>query len=291
MSLDASNLFNSSKGNFDFIPKSLLNTLSLSHTSSGVLCKWNSIIDGDTYYFKSGSLNDFGYFVNRQPQAELMAYRIGVQLGIPNLVETKIATAMFPLTDDYEEQEALVSYTKDFLPSALDSYVGICKYFSDLELRKNIGNLYELFVNKFPFIEQDLVVMVLFDFIILNVDRHLNNFGLIEKVGKPLCLNPIFDNGLSLLANLSDDELLNISDFYLDRKMKVKPFKSNPYTQLGTVDLNKIPSNVRDSILNCTLDWSKIFDGLDLKDLRKSKIKSLVEGRLSYVKSLLLKMV
>lgn len=288
MSLYNINVFGSNQIN---IPKSLLNTLSLSHTSSGVLCKWNSIIDGDTYYFKSGNLNAFGMFTDRQPQAELMVYRIGLQLGIKNLVETKVSVINFPDNGVYEEQEALVSYTKDFLPSSLYSYVGIHKYFDDYDLRKNISNLYNLFINKFPFIEQDLINMLLFDFIILNIDRHLNNFGLIEKEGVPIGLNPIFDNGLSLLANLSDDDLLNISDFYLDKKMKVKPFKSNPYSQLNIVDFSKVPSDLKESILNCNLDWTKVFEGLDLKDSRKNRIKSLVEGRLNHVKSLLLKMV
>lgn len=288
MSLYNINVFGSNQIN---IPKSLLNTLSLSHTSSGVLCKWNSIIDGDTYYFKSGSLNAFGMFTGRQPQAELMAYRIGLQLGIKNLVETKVSVINFPGNDVYEEQEALVSYTKDFLPSSLYSYGGIHKYFDDYDLRKNISNLYDLFINKFPFIEQDLINMLLFDFIILNIDRHLNNFGLIEKEGIPIGLNPIFDNGLSLLANLSDDDLLNISDFYLDKKMKVKPFKSNPYSQLNIIDFSKVPSDLKESILNCNLDWTRVFEGLDLKDSRKDRIKSLVEGRLNHVKSLLLKMV
>lgn len=288
MSLYNINVFGSNQIN---IPKSLLNTLSLSHTSSGVLCKWNSIIDGDTYYFKSGSLNAFGMFTGRQPQAELMAYRIGLQLGIKNLVETKVSVINFPGNDVYEEQEALVSYTKDFLPSSLYSYVGIHKYFDDYDLRKNISNLYDLFINKFPSIEQDLINMLLFDFIILNIDRHLNNFGLIEKEGIPIGLNPIFDNGLSLLANLSDDDLLNISDFYLDKKMKVKPFKSNPYSQLNIIDFSKVPSDLKESILNCNLDWTRVFEGLDLKDSRKDRIKSLVEGRLNHVKSLLLKMV
>lgn len=169
--------------------------------------------------------------------------------------------------------------------------MGIYKYFSDSDLRKNIGNLYDLFIKRFPSIEQDLINMILFDFIILNVDRHLNNFGLIEKEGNPLYLNPVFDNGLSLLSNLSDEELSNISDFHLDRKMKVKPFKSDPYKQLDVVDLSKTPSDLVKSILNCTLNWTEVFEGIDLKDSRKDRIKSLVEGRLSHVKSLLLKVV
>lgn len=277
------------------LSRDLLDSISLSNTSSGVLCKWLVYQDNSYLYYKSGTLNSLGLFSARQPQSELMAYIIGAQLGFNNLVETRCALMHFPETDKYAEQDALVSYTKSFLGSD-ESYIGIHKYFSKEVLEYNISNLYELFTCKFPFIKRDLDCMLLFDFIICNTDRHLNNFGLIEGNGVAPRLSPLFDNGRSLLADFSDDELSRTSDLFFDKKVKTKPFRSNPYNQIKLIDFNSLPNNLKDNLLNKTIDWDLVFCAFDKKDfalseLRKSKIKTLVESRLYYVKGLLSQMV
>ena len=53
--------------------------------------------------------------------------------------------------------------------------------------------------------------MYILDYIIMNEDRHLNNFGIIRDVntGKWLDVAPIFDNGQSLnLPYYNDDEII-----------------------------------------------------------------------------------
>lgn len=67
--------------------------------------------------------------------------------------------------------------------------------------------------------------MYILDFLIMNEDRHLNNFGVIRDVNtlKWLDVAPIFDNGQSLKIEYYDEEELHISGegrlFY-----EVKPF-------------------------------------------------------------------
>lgn len=67
--------------------------------------------------------------------------------------------------------------------------------------------------------------MFILDFLIMNEDRHLNNFGIIRDVNtlKWIDVAPIFDNGQSLNIEYYDDEELHISGegrfFY-----EVKPF-------------------------------------------------------------------
>lgn len=274
------------ESDFVDILKQLLNTVSLSNTSNGVLCKWVSEFKGVNYYFKSGSLNSIGYFSNRQPYSEIMAYRIGKQLGFPNLVKTFITEIDFKETETYLEQKAVVSYTKDFKPNSNATYKGIHYYVDDLEIKKNYNNLYKFFTCKFKEYKIDIDIMILFDFIIANTDRHLNNFGLIEN-GSEILFSPMFDNGLSLLSNLSDNELEKISEFALKKYLKSKPFSSDPKKQLKLIDLKSIPNNLVKSILHHKLDWDDIFFGLELSDMRKDKIIELVEGRLEYVKDLL----
>lgn len=55
--------------------------------------------------------------------------------------------------------------------------------------------------------------MYILDFIIMNEDRHLNNFGIIRDVNtlKWLDIAPIFDNGQSLKIEYYDEEELHIT--------------------------------------------------------------------------------
>ena len=55
--------------------------------------------------------------------------------------------------------------------------------------------------------------MYILDFLIMNEDRHLNNFGIIRDVNtlKWLDVAPIFDNGMSLNVQYYDSEEMIIS--------------------------------------------------------------------------------
>lgn len=272
--------------NFESIQKELLKTMTLSHTSNGVLFKWTSEINGCKYYFKSGSLSNSGYFSNRQPYSELMSYRIGKQLRFPNLVETFLCNVDLPESDKYLEQSIIVSYTKDFKPSMNYEYSGIHHYLTELEMKKNYNNLYSLLTSKFSFAKNGIDIMILFDFIIANIDRHLNNFGFIEGIDD-LILSPLFDNGLSLLSHLDNSELNRMSEFALKKSLKCKPFSADPKKQIKLIDFNSLPKDLVENLINTEINWVEVFNGLDLSDLRKEKIIELVEGRLSYVKDLL----
>ena len=280
--------FDSLMNIFNTLPSDMLNTIRLQNTSAGVLCKWVVNNNDDCYYFKSGSKNGLGYFTDRQPYAEVMSYRIGLCLGFPNLVPTSFKIIHFDESEKYNEQDAVISFTKSFLCKD-EVYVPIHKYFSKSSLNNNLSRLYELFTESFEFIKQDLDIMILFDFIIMNVDRHLNNFGIIELNNKPIRMSPLFDNGLSLLSYLSDEELTQASEFYLNSRIKVKPFKSDVHKQIKLVDVNNMPYDLKSRILNESIDWEFVFNGLDLSEIRKAKIKCLVEKRLDYVKDLLSK--
>lgn len=85
----------------------------------------------------------------------------------------------------------------------------------------------------------DLKLMVYIDALLLNPDRHSNNFGVIvNKYGNPIKVNPIFDMGYSLgtgLYGLEDD---NIS-FLLKklRKGVLSPFfRANSETVIRSLD-------------------------------------------------------
>ncbi|HFU74754.1 MAG TPA: XRE family transcriptional regulator, partial [Arcobacter sp.] len=67
-----------------------------------------------------------------------------------------------------------------------------------------------------------LLEMIIFDVIIVNVDRHFGNFGLLidTKSNTIVKLAPIFDNGLSLFYDATDDDLSRVDDFARTKSMK-----------------------------------------------------------------------
>ena len=61
--------------------------------------------------------------------------------------------------------------------------------------------------------------VMIFDALIYNTDRHLNNFGLMvdNKTNKPYAFAPIFDNGLSLFNFVTEDEFTNLETYAKSR--------------------------------------------------------------------------
>lgn len=85
--------------------------------------------------------------------------------------------------------------------------------------------------------------MFILDFLIMNEDRHLNNFGIIRDVNtlKWIDVAPIFDNGQSLNIEYYDEEELHVSGegrlFY-----EVKPFEEiiTIVKNIKRIDLSKL---------------------------------------------------
>ena len=122
----------------------------------------------------------------------------------------------------------------DITPYNLGKWKGklnsVCKLFSSKEFSfipiyylvkeggwKAVLDYYQELGDRFY---EALIEMLLFDVIILNVDRHFGNFGLLidntsNKIIKPA---PIFDNGLSLFYSAMDDDLKDI-DRYAETKI------------------------------------------------------------------------
>lgn len=97
--------------------------------------------------------------------------------------------------------------------------------------------------------------MYILDFLIMNEDRHLNNFGIIRDVNtlEWLDISPIFDNGQSLNIQDYDDEEVVISGhgrlFY-----EVKPFDEiiEVVKDIKRIDASKLDGIVEefDSLLH-----------------------------------------
>ena len=129
--------------------------------------------------------------------------------------------------------------------------------------------------------------MYILDFLIMNEDRHLNNFGIIRDVNtlKWIDVAPIFDNGMALSIQSYDDEELIISGhgrlFY-----EIKPFDEiikvvKDITRIDASKLEDIPEEF-DNMLHKYQHLTKISDKriyrlCVLLQRQKNKLKKLIE--------------
>lgn len=125
--------------------------------------------------------------------------------------------------------------------------VSTCKLFTDEEigfipiyhlLKDKSLKGYEL-LNEISTVygEKEFKKLLLFDSIICNTDRHLGNFGMLvdNLSGKILKPSPVFDNGFSLLNNLTLNEL---------SEPEIAINKMSSYFEIGFDELLKIASDI-----------------------------------------------
>lgn len=250
-----------------------ISSVSLSRTSKGVLYKWIADMDGSICYIKTGRLN-YGKFSSLEPISEVIAFELGKLLGL-SMVETDYAEITLKDNPKYKSQDILVSYSKNFLEDG-EVFLSIYK----IHESKFDYNIFSKFSPQYL---DDLNKMLIFDFIINNTDRHLNNFGFIcdEDTLEIKRFVPIFDNGSSLLSDLSDNDLIEMSAKDIDDFSICKPFINNQLQQLKLVKyLPKINLDLsREDICAVVDNFS-----LDISQKRYSSIVNLVCRRLNYVK-------
>ncbi len=200
------------------------------NTTAGMLKKAWIIENGTRYLLKSGYKNEI-----LQPFNEVLASEICKRLGF-NYVEytidvyKNIVVSKCPcfITKD---TELITCYQIKNDMKRYDSLEDYEEYIKKLE-EHNIENAREKLENMF-----------ILDYIIMNEDRHLNNFGVIRDVNtlKWLDIAPIFDNGQSLNIEYYDEEEVHISGngrlFYEE-----KPFDEiiNIVKNLKRIDINKL---------------------------------------------------
>ncbi len=223
--------------------KTITNETSLktpNNTTDGMLKKAWIIDNGIRYLLKGGYKNE-----TLQPFNEALASEICKRLGF-NHVEYTIDTYKDTVVSKCpcfinKETELITCYQIRNDMKRHDSIEDYEEYIKKLE-ENGIENAREKVEN-----------MYILDFLIMNEDRHLNNFGIIRDVNtlKWLDVAPIFDNGQSLNIEYYDEEELHISGcgrlFY-----EVKPFD----------EIIKVVKNIKRidiSMLDGVVEW---FDEL-----------------------------
>ena len=260
-----------SKNSKTIVKKSALKTPN--NTTDGMLRKAWIIEDGTRYLLKGGYKNEL-----LQPFNEVLASEICKRLGF-NHVEYTL--------DIYKDM--VVSKCPCFINK--DTELVTCHQIrNDMDRHNNIDD-YEDYINileengiKNARIEMEN--MYILDFLIMNEDRHLNNFGIIRDVNtlKWLKCAPIFDNGQSLNTLYYDENELHISGegrfFY-----EVKPFD----------EIIKIVKNLKRIDIDKLNDLPEWFDNLlhqyqnltNFSDTRINKLCIILNRQINKLKKLI----
>ncbi len=191
------------KASFETNSKTITKETSLktpNNTTDGMLKKAWIIENGTRYLLKSGYKNEI-----LQPFNEVLASEICKKLGF-NHVEYKI--------DKYKD--IVVSKCPCFITKDTE-FITCSQIKNNMKRHDNIED-YEEYIKKLEShnienAREKLENMFILDFLIMNEDRHLNNFGIIRNVNtlEWIDVAPIFDNGQSLNIEYYDEEELHIS--------------------------------------------------------------------------------
>ena len=244
------------------------------NTTDGMLKKAWIIDNGTRYLLKGGYKNEI-----LQPFNEVLASEICKRLGF-NHVEYTI--------DTYKD--IVVSKCPCFITK--DTELITCYQIkNDMKRHDNLED-YEEYIKKLEDYgienaREKLENMFILDYIIMNEDRHLNNFGIIRDVNtlEWLDVAPIFDNGQSLNIEYYDEEEVHISGngrlFY-----EVKPFDEiiKVVKNLKRIDISKLDGIVEwfDNLLHQYQYLTKI------SDKRIEKLCILLNRQINKLKELIL---
>lgn len=243
------------------------------NTTDGMLKKAWIIENGTRYLLKGGYKNEI-----LQPFNEVLASEICNRLGFSHVTYT---------LDTYKDM--VVSKCPCFinkdteLITAYQIKNDMKRYDTEEDYEEYIKKLEE---NKIVNAREKIENMYILDFLIMNEDRHLNNFGVIRDVNtlKWLDVSPIFDNGMSLNIPYYDDEEVIISGhgrlFY-----EVKPFD----------EIIKVVKNIKRIDTSKLEDIPEFFDNLlheyqhitHISDKRINKLCILLNRQINKLKKII----
>ena len=210
------------------------------NTTDGMLKKAWIIENGTRYLLKGGYKNEI-----LQPFNEVLASMICDRLGFNHVPYT------LDVYKDTVVSKCPCFITKDTeLITAYQIKNNMKRYDSEEDYEEYIKCLEE---NGIPNAREKIENMYILDFLIMNEDRHLNNFGIIRDVNtlKWLDVAPIFDNGMALNIPYYDENEVIISGngrfFY-----EVKPFD----------EIIKVVRNIKRIDISKLDDIPECFDNL-----------------------------
>lgn len=252
-------------------PNTKISLISPNNTTDGRLKKTWIIENGKRYLLKGDYKNEV-----MQPFNEVLASMICKRLGfnhIPYIIDVigdKIVSKCECFVDKNTELVSAyqILHNNCDRDNAYETYISILEDNGIKDVRVKLENMFIL------------------DYIMLNEDRHLNNFGIIRNVEtlKWLDVAPIFDTGQSLnILDYNDEELIINGDgrfFYdVDKFDKI----INYINDIKRLDLSKLDDLCEefDDLLHKYQNITK------MTDRRINKICTLLFSRISKLKRII----
>lgn len=215
------NLFSEDVGNILFgkEPGSAeISLMSPDNTSDGWLRKKWKIIDGKRYLIKGGSGS-----ARQEPYNEALASRIMDRLDIPHVSYSLLLEEDYPYSvceDFITPDTELISAWNIMKTAKKPNHVSVYRHYLDCCSRLGIGGAKDA-VNR----------MLALDYLIVNEDRHLKNFGVVRRADtlEYIGAAPIYDSGTSLWFDRP------LPMIHARAKAVCKPFKNSHDEQIRLV--------------------------------------------------------
>jgi len=204
---------------FGEVPKKAdVDLMSPDNTSDGWLKKKWIIVDGKRQLVKSGSNP-----IQQEPYNEVLASAVMRRLGIPHIPYTLTTIDEYPYSvcDDFITRDTeLISAWYIMQTQKMPNSISYHQHY--LSCCENLG---------IPDISDSLDRMLTVDYIIVNSDRHANNFGVVRNANTLEWIGaaPIYDCGTSMWH----DKLTHL--VRPNEKHKSKPFRSTHLEQIKLV--------------------------------------------------------
>lgn len=242
--------------------------------TQGSFLKTSVVVNGKRYYIKAPRFDEISGFYGYESAYEVVACRLAKKLGVP-CVKQELQYVDIDINGRVYGANVCVSksYRKEWQKKlTLEDAVAMYGKPGELKIdtaREILGDVY-------------LSKVLMFDFIIINRDRHGANIEIYKDSSGKYKPAPLFDNGLSFMCmSLNDDDIRNFDvarDYRVNNFMGHKSLKDNLEFVNKSVKLNALKET----------DRSSLFRGLTdiLTKEHRDKIWETIVRRCDYVTSL-----
>lgn len=248
-------------------------------TSRGMLSKGWYRVDGQFVMVKGNSITEAGT-AGYEPYSEVMASQIAQVLDLPHVEYSLMPAKLFPDIKTYSCDVVSVCPNFTELGDQLYHFADLADAYFLVSEDENIPE------NRFSYAielygKKWLYQLLAFDAFIGNEDRHENNMDLIVRHNRHI-LPPIYDNGGSLLAWTTEEELTDTKLRY--QFDNAKPFRSHHAQQIKLIDEPVLPVRDLDELYQEIIQAISPILAL-LSEKRASAIRQYLKYRLRYLKA------
>lgn len=190
------------------------------------LQKWQFSHNGNKYLIKAGSLEG-RKFNNLVPVVECICSEIGQALGL-DVVKYWLEEFELDENTNWDRQKVTVCICEWFLKAG-DNFIEMGDYLIEF-LSQYQTNLYKGITEKCPNYKDNIDKMIVFDYLVNNLDRNWSNFGVLKKADGIEKFAPLFDHneslGLGLTIRPMTMKIESVSSFKFDKEVNLQDLLS-----------------------------------------------------------------